>query len=172
MELPMALPKRVNSLIRGLEILESFTPGDSHFTLQDLSRRTGLPKTTVHRFLKTLQALKYITLDPRTKVYSLAPRVMALGYSFLSGMGLRDTALPYMQALSRETDHNVTLAILDRTEVLLIERITVRRIISTNLYVGSRLNCYQTAAGRSIIAFLPHDRYSELLTALVEDPIA
>ena len=169
MELPMAQPKRVNSLIRGLEILESFTPSESHLTLQELSTRTGLPKTTVHRFLKTLLTMNYVTLDPRTKAYSLAPRVMALGFSVLSGMDLRQTALPYMESLSRETDQNVNLAVLDRTEMLFIERITVRRIINTNLYVGSRLNCYQTAVGGSFIAFLSGDKYDRLLTDLLKD---
>lgn len=165
----MAQPKRVNSLIRGLEILEAFVPGESRLTLQELSNRTGLPKTTVHRFLKTLLTKNYLTLDQRTKTYTLAPRVMALGFSVLSGMGLRDKALPYLEALSRQTDQNVNLAILDRTDVLFIERITVHRIINTHLHVGSRLNCYQTAAGRSIIAFLSADRYAALAAALLKD---
>jgi len=165
----MAQPKRVNSLIRGLEILESFTPSEPHLTLQDLAGRTGLPKTTVHRFLKTLLTMNYVMLDPRTKAYSLAPRVMALGFSVLSGMDLRQTAFPYMEALSKETDQNVNLAVLDRTEVLYIERITVRRIININLYVGSRLNCYLTAMGRSLIAFLSRESYEQLLAELLKD---
>ncbi|HET6489776.1 MAG TPA: IclR family transcriptional regulator [Syntrophales bacterium] len=165
----MAQPKRVNSLIRGLEILEAFTPGDYHITLQELSSRTSLPKTTVHRFLKTLLSLNYVTLDQRTKAYSLAPRVMALGFSVLSGMDLRAKALPYMETLSRVTDQNVNLAVLDRTEMLYIERITVRRIINTNLHVGSRVNCYLTAMGRSLIAFLPADRYDKLIQELGKD---
>ena len=165
----MAQPKRVNSLIRGLEILESFTPSESRLGLQELSIKTGLPKTTVHRFLKTLLALNYVTLDPRARTYSLAPRVMALGFSVLSGMDLRQTALPFMEALSRETDQNVNLAVLDRSEMLYIERITVRKIINTNLHVGSRVNCYLTAMGRSLIAYLSRERYDRLLQELLED---
>ena len=165
----MAQPKRVNSLIRGLEILESFTPSDPHLTLQDLAGKTGLPKTTVHRFLKTLLTMNYVTLDSRTKSYSLAPRVMALGFSVLSGMDLRQTAFPYMEALSKETDQNVNLAVLDRAEMLYIERITVRQIININLYVGSRVNCYMTAMGRSLIAFLSRESYEQLLSELLRD---
>ena len=165
----MAQPKHVNSLIRGLEILESFTPSESHLTLQELSNKTGLPKTTVHRFLKTLLTMNYVTLDPRTKSYSLAPRVMALGFSVLSGMDLRQTALPFMKVLSSETDQNVNLAVLDRAEMLYIERITVRRIININLHVGSRVNCYLTAMGRSFIAFLSRESYDKLLTELLKD---
>lgn len=156
-------------MIRGLEILESFTPSDAHLTLQELSTRTGLPKTTVHRFLKTLLTMNYVSLDERTKAYCLAPRVMALGFSVLSGMDIRAKALPYMEALSRDTGQNVNLAVLDRTEMLYIERITVRRIINTNLHVGSRVNCYQTAMGRSHIAFLPNEEYDRLIQALVKD---
>ncbi len=165
----MAQPKRVNSLIRGLEILESFTPTEARLSLQELSNKTGLPKTTVHRFLKTLLAMNYVTLDPRTRAYSLAPRVMALGFSVLSGMSLREAAMPFMEALSRDTAQNVNLAILDRTDMLFVERITVQRILNTNLYVGSRLNCYVTAVGRAFIAFLPRDAYEHLLSALLKD---
>jgi len=166
----MAQPKRVNSLIRGLEILESFTPGEPHLSLQELSIKTGLPKTTVHRFLKTLLSMNYVRLDSRSKTYSLAPRVMALGFSMLSGMDLRQTAIPYMEALSKETAQNVNLAVLDRTEMLYIERITVRRIIiNVNLYVGSRVNCYLTAMGRSLIAFLSGENYERLLAELLKD---
>jgi IclR family transcriptional regulator, pca regulon regulatory protein len=169
MELPMAQPKRVNSLIRGLEILESFTPNDSHVTLQELSTRTGLPKTTVHRFLKTFLTMNYVTLDPRTKAYSLAPRVMALGFSVLSGMDLRAKAYPYMETLSRQTEQNVNLAVLDRSEMLYVERITVRRIININLHVGSRVSCYLTALGRAFIAFLPREKHEKLLMELLKD---
>jgi len=165
----MAQPKRVNSLIRGLEILESFTPAESHLSLQELSVKTELPKTTVHRFLKTLLSMNYVKLDSRTKSYSLAPRVMALGFSVLSGMDLRQTARPYMEALSKETDQNVNLAVLDRAEILYIERITVRKIININLYVGSRVNCYLTAMGRSLIAFLSRESYEQLLAELHKD---
>ncbi len=169
MEHAMAQPKRVNSLIRGLEILESFTPSESRLSLQELSSKTGLPKTTVHRFLKTLLTMNYVTFDPRTRMYALAPRVMALGFSVLSGMDLRQTAFPFMEALSRETDQNVNLAVLDRTEMLYIERITVRKIINTNLHVGSRVNSYLTAMGRSLIAFLPPERYDRFLQELLQD---
>ncbi len=165
----MAQPKRVNSLIRGFEILESFTPGESHLSLQELSVKTALPKTTVHRFLKTLLSMNYVKLDSRTKTYSLAPRVMALGFSVLSGMDLRQTAVPYMETLSKETDQNVNLAVLDRAEMLYIERITVRKVININLYVGSRVNCYLTAMGRSLIAFLSRDNYEQLLAELHKD---
>jgi IclR family pca regulon transcriptional regulator len=169
MELSMAQTKHVNSLVRGLEILESFTPGEPRHSLQSLSEKTRLPKTTVHRFLKTLLTMNYVTLDPRTKAYSLAPRVTALGFSVLSGMDLRAKAYPYMEALSRQTDQNVNLAVLDRAEMLYVERITVRRIININLHVGSRVNCYLTALGRAFIAFLSQDRYEKLLAELLKD---
>ena len=165
----MAQPKHVNSLVRGLEILESFTPSEPRLSLQALSERTGLPKTTVHRFLKTLLTMKYVTVDPRTKAYSLAPRVTALGFSVLSGMDLRAKAYPHMESLSRQTNQNVNLAVLDRTEMLYIERITVRRIININLHVGSRVNGYLTALGRAFIAFLSDDKYDRLLAELLKD---
>ena len=81
-------------------------------------------------------------------------------------------ARPYLEELSRLTGQNVNLAILDGTEVVYVERITKRHLISIDHTVGSRVSVYATAIGRAILAYLSHDELEEILHKLLADPEA
>jgi len=163
------MEKFVTSLQRGLEILEAFTPAEAKLKLRELTLKTGLPKTTVFRLLKTLISLDYVHFNSEAKQYSLGPRVMSLGFTVLSSLDLRDAALPHIEDLSRIADQNVNLGILDRTEVVYIERIKKRRILNIDHHVGSRLNIYQSSIGRAILAFLRKDKFREVLREILKD---
>jgi IclR family transcriptional regulator, pca regulon regulatory protein len=165
----MKKDKIVNSLIKGLNILEVFTPSQSSLSFQELCKKTGFPKTTVFRFLRTLTSHDYLSLDSRTKKYFLGPRVMSLGFAVLSGMDLRNVAYPYLEELARTTDQNVHLAILDKIEVVVIERIKRWQILDINIPIGGRLNCYQTSTGRAILAFLSQEKFLSILSTLLKD---
>jgi IclR family pca regulon transcriptional regulator len=160
----------VNSLQRGLAILEAFTRERPRQNLQQLTQATSLPKTTVLRLLRTLISLGYVRLDSAAREYSLGPRVMSLGYATLSGMELREIARPYLEDLSRQSEQNVNLAILDGTEAIYIERITRTHLISTDHTVGSRVNTHSTAIGRAMLAFLEEDELNDTLGRLYGDP--
>ena len=168
----MAKENFVNSLKKGLNILETFTPENPKLKLQELTLSTGMPKTTVFRFLHTLTALNYIRFDTKTREYFLGPKVMSLGYATLSGIDLREIARPYLEELSQSSGQNVNIGILDGTEVVYIERITKRHLISTDRTVGSRVSLYETAIGRAILAYLKQEKFEELWRELLADPEA
>jgi IclR family pca regulon transcriptional regulator len=90
----------------------------------------------------------------------------------LSSIELRDIALPYLNELSRSTDQNVNLGVMDKTEVVYIERIKRRQMLTIELYVGSRVNMYRTSIGRAILAFLGHDKFLATLQEILKDPEA
>lgn len=161
--------KLVHSLLKGLNILEAFTPSQSSLSFQELCKKTGFPKTTVFRFLRTLTSRDYLSLDSKSKKYFLGPRVMSLGFTVLSSMDLRHVAYPYLEELARITDQNVNLAILDNTEVVVIERIKKWQILDINIPIGGRLNCYQSSIGRAILAFLRQEKLRSLLNTLLKN---
>jgi IclR family pca regulon transcriptional regulator len=163
------LNEYVNSLQRGMQILEAFTAAEPRLRLQQLTFKTELPKTTVFRFLRTLTSLNYLHFDLKTKTYSLGPRVMSLGFTVLSTLDLRDAALPHLEELSRISDQNVNLGILDKTEVVYVERIKRRRILNIDLHVGSRLDLYQSSIGRAILAFLAEDEFRRIFGEIMKD---
>jgi IclR family pca regulon transcriptional regulator len=159
----------VNSLIKGLNILEVFTPSQSSLTFRELNLKTGLPKTTVLRFLHTLTSHDYLLFDPKAKKYFLGPKVMSLGFAVLSGMDLKHVASPYLEELARISGQNVNLAILDSTEVVVIERIKKWQLLDINIPIGGRLNCYQTSPGLALLAFLKQVKLQSVLKTLLKD---
>ena len=161
--------KLVNSLLKGLNILEAFTPSQSSLSFQELYLKTGFPKTTVFRFLRTLTSCNYLSFDSKSKEYFLGPKVMSLGFAVLSSMDLRNVAFPYLEELARTSNQNVNLAILDNTEVVVIERIKRWQMLDINIPVGGRLNCYQTSSGHAILAFSNEEKFLSILRSLLKD---
>jgi IclR family transcriptional regulator, pca regulon regulatory protein len=159
----------VKSLKKGLEILEAFTADTPYLKFFEISKKTKLPKSTISRLLYTLKVLNYIALEPQKKYYFLTPKVMELGFTVLSSMSMRTKAIPYLEELSRLTEQNVNLAILDGTKALYIHRVEKRKIVNINTYVGIRLNLYNTAIGRVILAFLDEGEIHSILNKLLKD---
>jgi IclR family pca regulon transcriptional regulator len=156
----------VNSLQRGLTLLEGFTRERPRLKLQELTQSSRLPKTTVLRLLRTLVSLNYVRFDALKREYCLGPRVMSLGYATLAGLDLREIARPYLEELSRVSGQNVNLGILDRTEMVYVERVTRKQLITTDHTVGSRVNLYSTAIGRAVLAYLDAGEREQMVRRL------
>ena len=122
-----------DSLVRGLLVLECFTPNRLSFSLSELSKYLDLPKSSLHRTLKTLFAMNYLRYEEATKQYFLGTRVLSLGFSVLGSMELREIARPYMEKLSRDTNKTVNLAVFDKDEMVYVERIRVPGIRTFNI---------------------------------------
>ena len=163
--------KIINSLVKGLKILEAFTPARPALTLQEIIEAVDLPKPTVYRFLYTLTSFNYLSFDQERGKYFLSPKVMSLGFATLANMELRDVALPYLAELSTLTGENTSLGILEDIEVLYIARFKKKRIFNVDLDVGSRVNVYQTAIGRAILAFLSENKLAQVCDALSKNNV-
>ncbi len=107
----------INSLARGLSILEVFDLNNPKMGISDLSRKTGLSKSTVFRLVHTLRNLGYIVPVEEENKYTLGPKVLTLGFAVLSSFELREVALPYLKELSGKVKETVNLAVLDGMEV-------------------------------------------------------
>lgn len=162
----------VNSLSRGLIVLKAFSPSQPKLRLQELTEKTGLPKTTVLRLLKTLTSLNFVQFNSTTKQYYLGSEAMSLGFTVLSSMELRDAAFPYLEELASTSQQNVGLGVLDGLEAVYIERIKKIRIFTIDLHVGARLNVYRSAMGRAILAFLSEEKFKVIRDRILSDKAA
>jgi DNA-binding IclR family transcriptional regulator len=130
-----------SSLVRGLKVLECFGQQKHHrYTLSELARQLNMPKSSIYRVLKTLSQMDYLRYEEHSKHYYLGVRVLSLGFALLEGMELREIARPYMEKLSRECNKTINLAVLDRVEMVYVERISVRSIRAYNISAGSQLS--------------------------------
>lgn len=142
----------VQSLERGLAVLRCFTREDPALTLSEVAARTGLTRAAARRFLLTLEHLGYVTLDGRR--FSLRPRVLELGYTYLSSFGLPEIAEPHLESLVERTHESSSVSVLDGDDIVYVLRIPTKRIMTVSLAVGSRLPAYATSMGRVLLGSL------------------
>lgn len=163
----MSEPKQfLSSLARGLFLLESFTMDRPFLSLTDLARITGISKGGVQRITHTLMELGYLERD-NSKLFRLGPKMVGIGFTVLASLDIREVAYPYMKELSDRAGLTVNLSILDRTEIIIIERVEKKKVIDLNLRVGTRLPAYCTAAGKAILAFLSEDQREKIVAQMV-----
>lgn len=144
-----------SSLVRGLKVLECFGQQKHHrYTLSELARILNMPKSSIYRVLKTLSQMDYLRYEEHSKHYYLGVRVLSLGFALLEGMELREIARPYMERVSHECNKTVNLAVLDRDEMVYVERISVRSIRTYNISIGTRMAPWNSAIGRAVLAHL------------------
>jgi len=147
--------KFVSALARGLEVLRAFTPTEGLLGNGELAQVTGLPKPTVTRLTYTLTKLGYLVYVERLGKYQLAPAALALGYSALANMRIRQIARGYMQQLADWSDASVALGTRDRLDLIYVEQCRSRHGVMLRLGLGSRIPIATTAMGRALIAGLP-----------------
>jgi len=142
----------VQSLERGLAVLLAFADHHPRLTLSEVAEATGLSRPTARRLLITLEALGYVRAEGRS--FSLTPRVLSLGYAYLNSLDLTAIAQPVMERLVSEAQEACTLATLDGSDVVYVSRVSVRRLTSLTLAVGTRLPAYASAMGQVLLADL------------------
>lgn len=143
----------VASLARGLRVLRLFSAETPRLTVSEAARRSGISRAAVRRLLLTLVAEGYAAQE--RDVFTLRPRVMELGYAWLSGLGLPELAQPHLLQVSAAVNENCSLGILDGDDVLYVARSSARRIVqSTQMAVGTRLPANVSSMGRVLLAHL------------------
>ncbi|HEV7617497.1 MAG TPA: IclR family transcriptional regulator C-terminal domain-containing protein [Burkholderiaceae bacterium] len=148
-------PSFMTSLARGLAVIRAFSDRRRSLTIAQISHKTGIPRAAVRRCLHTLKQLGYA--DSEANNFTLKPKILTLGYSYLSSTPLTVSAQPYMDQISRTLNESCSLAVLDGNNVLYVSRSSTSRIMSVALNVGSRLPAYCTSLGRAMLAYLPDD---------------
>lgn len=151
----------VQSLERGLAVIQAFDSDHAELRLTDVAERTGLTRAAARRFLLTLVELGYVRVDDGR--FSLRPRVLNLGYSYLSGLDFANIAQPHMESLVHEVKESSSISVLDGTDIVYVVRVPTRRIMTISLTVGTRLPAHATSMGRVLLAQLPSDELEERL---------
>jgi IclR family pca regulon transcriptional regulator len=151
----MTDPSFMTSLARGLAVVRAFSDQRRSLTIAQISHKTGIPRAAVRRCLYTLKRLGYA--DSEANNFFLKPKILSLGYSYLSSTPLTVSAQPCLNGISRALNESCSLAVLDNEEVLYVARSATSRVMSIALNTGSRLPAYCTSLGRVLLANLPEE---------------
>ena len=142
----------VQSLARGLAVIRAFSATDPELTLSQVARATGLSRAAARRFLLTLEDLGYVRSDGR--LFSLTPRVLELGYAYLSSMTLPEVAQPHLEQLSARVHESSSVSVLEGTDIVYVARVAISRIMTVSINVGTRFPAYATSMGHVLLAGL------------------
>ncbi|MFI2332897.1 IclR family transcriptional regulator C-terminal domain-containing protein [Nocardia rhamnosiphila] len=162
-------PDYVQSLGRGLAVIRSFDAGHPRRTLSEVAKATDLTRATARRFLLTLVELGYVRTDG--SLFWLTPRVLELGYSYLSSLSLPEVAGPHLESLANQVHESTSVSILDGEDIVYVARVPVSRIMTVSITIGTRFPAYSTSMGRVLLAGLPEAAFEEYLAKVSLTPL-
>jgi IclR family pca regulon transcriptional regulator len=151
----------VQSLERGLNVIQAFSREHPRLTLAEVARLTGLTRATARRVLLTLEHLGYARSNGRA--FELTPKVLDIGYAYLSSLDLADIAQADMEGLVECTHESCSASVLDGAQIVYVVRVPTKRIMTVSLGLGSRLPAFCTSMGRVLLADLPEAQVRVLL---------
>jgi IclR family pca regulon transcriptional regulator len=159
----------VQSFARGLQVIRSFSERAPRQTLSEVAAATGLTRAGARRILLTLQTLGYVQSDG--KLFALTPRILDLGFAYLSSMPIWNRAEPVMEALVQQVQESCSAAVLDDTDIVYVMRVSTHKIMRISLGVGSRLPAWCTSMGRLLLADLDDEALRARLEASNVEPL-
>lgn len=151
----------VQSLERGLAVIRAFGFRRVSLTITDVAAATGLTRATARRFLLTLVRMGYVRNEGRE--YWLRPRVLELGYAYLSGITLPEVAVPYLDELVQLVQESTSIAVRDGGEIVYIAHSAPHRVMTINVPIGGRDPLFCTALGRVLLAAEADDEIDRYL---------
>lgn len=155
----------VQSLDRGLQVLQTFTPEKQFLSVSEVASITGLSRPTVRRILLTLEYLGFVTSSHGA--YTLTPKIVTLSNAYLSAQATSwQFAIPYMQNFANTTGESSSISILDHDKIIYVARVSKKRIMSINLDIGSQLPAFATSMGQVLLAHLPEKELQDILKEL------
>jgi IclR family transcriptional regulator, pca regulon regulatory protein len=152
---------QVNSLAKGLGVMELLAAHPSGLTLTEAAEHAGMTRAGARRFLLTLVRAGYATQDGRR--FSLSPRLLSVARTWLDGSTLWSFALEPMRAVASAFKESCSAAVLSGEDVVYVQRVAGERITSVALRVGTRLPAYCTSMGRVLLAGLDPAEVSAIL---------
>lgn len=152
----------IGTLERGLLLLEAFDADNPEMTLSQLRKRTGLPKATIQRLMKTLEARKWVARDPSTRKYHLGASVLRISYLAASYSELVRVTHPFLVRLAEETRETASLCVWTDLGPLMLDTVLTPRHFKPATNIGLILGM-PTADGQVLIAFGPEEAWDTFL---------
>ena len=154
----------VGSFAKGLRVMRAFGASKPRMTLTEVAEKADLTRAGARRFLHTLVELGYASFDG--KHFALTPRVLDLGFAYLSSLGLPEVLNPLLKRVSGQLEESSSASVLDGDDIVYVARVSTQRIMSVRLGIGARLPAVYTSMGRVLLAFASSEHRELCLSAL------
>jgi len=161
-------PKRsynITALQRGLRLLQLFSESPHGFTAKQVSDRSRLPVSTIHRFLANLKASGFLNCSG-DGVYHLGIACFAIGQAALSQLDIRRVSLPYLRELNRQTRETIHLTVRHGLSAVYVEKLDSPEQLRIHSRIGAPVPLYCTAVGKIMLAYMPEEERECILRQL------
>ncbi len=148
---------------RALAMLEAVAQDSGGLSNADISRKLKIPKSSASYILRTLEKQGYLNRNPETGRYRVGLKVLSLSRGALTGIDVREVALPIMRHLMKQTSLTCHLAILDGPMAVYIEKVEPEGFIKMDTWVGRRMPVHATSVGKALVAHIPRERLEKIV---------
>src|ERR1022692_1506789 len=148
---------------RALAMLEAVAQEPDGLSNAEISRKLQIPKSSASYILRTMEKQAYLKRDAETGKYRVGLKILSLSRGALSGIDVREVALPIMRHLMEKTNLTCHLAILDGPEAVYIEKVEPQGFIRMDTWVGRRMRVHATSVGKALVAHIPQERLEKIL---------
>ncbi len=158
-------PKRtynITSVQRCLRLLSLFSEAPAGLSATEVTKLSGLPVSTVHRFLVNLQDAGFLDCSAKGK-YHLGIACFSIGHAALGQLDIRRLSLPYLQALNQHTRETIHLTVRQGQTAVYVEKLDSPEHLRIFSRIGALVPLYCTAVGKVLLAYMPQ---AELETTL------
>jgi IclR family KDG regulon transcriptional repressor len=153
------------SVKKAFQILKLIADSERGLGINELSRRLGISKSTVHGITATLEQIGAITRNPLNKKYNLGYTILELNRRGLSRIPLREVARRHMEELMEETGETVFLGILDNNHILILDSVESNKELKITSPIGTRIPLDAGAAGKIFFAHMEENKALQYLTS-------
>lgn len=156
---------QVQSLTRGLKLLEYIAEAQGSVALTDLAQQAGLPNSTTHRLLTTMQQQGFVRQVGELGLWTIASHAFVVGSSFLQSRNLLATVHPILRRLMEASGETVNLAVLDNSDfqAIIIDQVQCTALMRMSAPIGGKLPMHASGAGKAFLATVSDEHLVQLL---------
>jgi len=149
---------------RALAMLEAVAQEPEGLSNAEISRKLKIPKSSASYILRTLESQGYLNRDEESGKYRVGLKILSLSRGALSGIDVREVALPIMRHLMEKTNLTCHLAILDGPDAVYIEKVEPHGFLRVDTWVGRRMRVHATSVGKALVAYIPQERLEKIIS--------
>jgi IclR family acetate operon transcriptional repressor len=145
---------QVQSLSRALKLLNALSYHGSGLSLSEVAQEVGLPNSTAHRLLTTLQNERFVRFDAERSVWMIGVQAFRVGSTFVRSRDVVAIARPYMRRLMEQSGETVNLGISDRGEIVYLAQVECQKMMRAIAGPGGRARMHCSGVGKAILSHL------------------
>ena len=153
----------VPAVERALSVLQCVGDSKRGFSISEIGRRLRIPKSSAHLILTTLERRGFLQKNTQTGRYHFGLQLVSLSRTALENLDLREEAKPFLQSLMQQTGLTVHMAVLERDEAVIVEKVEAPGLVRLASWIGRRLDINCTGVGKALVAFLPDEDLEDLV---------